>query len=100
MIRGTSVPRFLLRLTTIWLVVNYTHNMNIKRMWINQPSGLQPLRNYHGENVLANFDDTDGILVRVYPVKGPVISMNIPKNSLSPDWIGGLDNNCLGGKLS
>lgn len=56
----------------------------MKRMWINQPSTLQTYHKYHGKNVL--FDEKQ---MRVYFTKGPVISMEINKLSLSEGWING-----------
>lgn len=53
------------------------------RMWINQPSTLQPHHDLHGENVLA-IRNSD--LWRVYFLKGDVISMNLAFNTLSKGW--------------
>jgi hypothetical protein len=38
--------------------------MNIRRMWINQPSTSQPLHHLHGTNVLAVEDDRGAIKER------------------------------------
>lgn len=56
----------------------------MKRMWINQPSKLQPLHEYHGLNVLAA-QDKNG--VTIYPVTGDVISMVPPDGVLSEGWV-------------
>lgn len=58
----------------------------MRRMWINQPSTLQPLHHLHGVNVLA-----EG--TKVYFLSGPTISMEVPTNPnpLSEGWVGGLD---------
>lgn len=56
----------------------------IERMWINQPSTLQPFHKLHGSNVLALPDGGD--FVRVYFVSGDVISQLIPKLALSKGW--------------
>ena len=52
-------------------------------MWINQPSNLQPLHSLHGENVLAI---SEGNNWRIYFLKGEVISMIAPRNTLSKGW--------------
>lgn len=52
----------------------------VERMWINQPSTLQPLHHLHGTNVLA-------VGRRVYFLSGPVISMMVPERVLSRGWI-------------
>lgn len=56
-----------------------------QRMWINQPSGLQPLHHLHGTNVLAvhEYDDT----WRVYFLSGDTISMQCLRLWLSDGWI-------------
>lgn len=51
------------------------------RMWINQPSTLQPLHHLHGTNVLSE-DGTN----RIWFLSGPVISMVVPHNVLSLGW--------------
>lgn len=56
-----------------------------RRAWINQPSSLQPLHARHGENVLA-CRDTD-TCDRVYPLSGPVVSLQVPRLSLSEGWV-------------
>mgnify|MGYP000160835448 CR=1 FL=1 len=56
----------------------------IKRMWINQPSSLQPLRHLHGVNVLAylEYDDT----YCAYFLSGDTVCMTIPGLCLSEGW--------------
>ncbi len=56
----------------------------MERMWINQPSKLQPLHHLHGTRVLAT-PERKGIM-RVYFVDGDVISMECPINTLSAGW--------------
>lgn len=58
----------------------------IERMWINQPSTLQPLHHLHGTNVLASheYDDT----WQVYFLSGGVISMQVLSLCLSKGWKG------------
>ena len=51
----------------------------MKRMWINQPSTMQPLHHLHGTRVLA-----DG--TKVYLLDGPTISMEVPSLCLSEGW--------------
>jgi len=58
--------------------------MALKRMWIDQPSTLQPLHSLHGTNVLAQ-PDTDKVM-RVYFLSGDVISQQVPNEALSPGW--------------
>jgi len=59
--------------------------VNLERMWINQPSTLQSLHEHHGMNVLACKIAED--LCIIYPVKGDVISMEVPCLCLSKGWI-------------
>jgi hypothetical protein len=59
--------------------------MKMKRMWINQPSALQPLHKYHGVNVLA--EDTDEITVTVYFLSGDVVSMEVFDCHLADGWL-------------
>lgn len=56
----------------------------IKRMWVNQPSGLQPFHARHGENVLSVKEY--GRTYRVYFLSGAVISQQMPGNCLSEGW--------------
>lgn len=56
----------------------------IQRMWINQPSTLQPLHDYHGINVLAQ-EEMSGSFT-VYFLSGPIISMRVPRNAISYGW--------------
>lgn len=57
----------------------------MKRMWINQPSCLQPLHKLHGYNVIADMDSDDRSAT-VYFTEGEIISMIIPKIWLSNGW--------------
>lgn len=56
-----------------------------QRMWINQPSTLQPLHKYNGINVLAvhEYDDT----WLLYFLNGPVVSMQACGLWLSKGWV-------------
>lgn len=56
----------------------------MKRMWINQPSTLQPLHHLHGTNVLAEVEK-DGTL-RVWFLSGDVIDMQVPRGTLGFGW--------------
>ena len=58
--------------------------MKLQRMWINQPSTLQPLHRLHGTNVLATPDA--GKVHIVYFLSGDVISQQVPPNVLSKGW--------------
>ena len=60
-----------------------------KRMWVNQPSTLQPLHNLHGTNVLA-IPEREGIY-RIYFLSGPVISQEASTLCLSNGWTGNLN---------
>lgn len=56
----------------------------IQRMWINQPSTLQPHHGRHGVRVLAEPDTP--LTYKVYFLSGQVISQQMPKTALSPGW--------------
>jgi hypothetical protein len=56
------------------------------RMWINQPSTLQPHHALHGTNVLAFHEYGDTMLV--YFLSGAVVSMQMPRMVLSEGWTG------------
>ena len=55
-----------------------------ERMWVNQPSTLQPLHHLHGTNVLAvhEYEHT----YRIYFLSGDVISQQCNGASLSKGW--------------
>lgn len=57
---------------------------SMKRMWFDQPSTLQPLHRLHGVDVLA-CPDTDSTM-RAYFLSGDVISMQVPRETLSDGW--------------
>jgi hypothetical protein len=56
----------------------------LERMWINQPSTLQPLHKLHGTNVLARreYDDT----LQIFFLSGDVVSQQAKSLWLSPGW--------------
>jgi hypothetical protein len=58
----------------------------MKRMWINQPSTLQPLHSLHGTCVLAAPTSDSFEATTVYFLSGDVVSMAAPKLSLSDGW--------------
>lgn len=58
----------------------------MKRMWIDQPSSLQPLHSEHGTNVLACEEDYTPGSVKIYYLSGPVISAVVFKICLSNGW--------------
>lgn len=60
----------------------------MRRMWINQPSILQPLHHLHGTLVLA-VPDTDTVM-KAYFLGGSTISQQVPENALSEGWPGHL----------
>lgn len=55
--------------------------MTVKRMWVNQPSTLQPWHHRHGQNVLLVGETT------AYFLSGPQWSAEVPDGVLSPGWI-------------
>lgn len=58
---------------------------NAERMWVNQPSSLQPYHNLHGRRVLM----VNGMCkkhVLIYFVDGPVVSQMIDRSALSYGW--------------
>jgi hypothetical protein len=56
----------------------------LERMWVNQPSTLQPLHALHGTNVLAAPESES--LFRVWFLSGETISQQAPRSALSPGW--------------
>lgn len=56
----------------------------LQRMWINQPSTLQPYHKFHGTKVLADLNDEQ--FKRVYFLSGDVISMQCDRFYLSTGW--------------
>jgi hypothetical protein len=56
----------------------------LRRMWVNQPSTLQPFHAMHGVNVLAQPDYGD--LMRVYFLAGDTISQQMTRLALSEGW--------------
>jgi len=56
----------------------------MERMWINQPSTLQPLHKLDGVLVLAQ--DDGRATLRAYPTSGDVISLEVPRLALSKGW--------------
>lgn len=59
--------------------------LELTRMWINQPSTLQPLHELHGTNVLVNVDLSP--YPQVWFLDGPVISMKCDRNALELGWL-------------
>lgn len=57
----------------------------LRRMWVNQPSTLQPHHKLHGTSVLAikEYDNT----YRVYFLSGPIVSQQMTGLALSEGWI-------------
>lgn len=56
----------------------------IHRMFVNQPSTLQPHHALHGTRVRAH-RETEAVC-RVYFLAGPIISQQLPSLSLSMGW--------------
>ncbi len=57
----------------------------MRRMWINQPSTLQPLHERHGQNVLAE-DKIHGQNVMVWFISGEKPYLLVPTIVLSVGW--------------
>lgn len=63
------------------------NNIKMTRMWINQPSTLQPWHYMHGDNVLVEMGGKNPTaMVTVYFTKGEVVSMLVHRNALSGGW--------------
>ncbi len=60
--------------------------MRLKRMWVNQPSTLQPDHKLHGTCVLADFSTEFKRVIDVYFLSGPAHSQRIAILSLSEGW--------------
>lgn len=61
---------------------------HLERMWINQPSSLQPLHKLHGTNVIADLEEElHSNAITIYFLAGSVISQRCTKNCLSSGWI-------------
>ncbi len=58
----------------------------MKRMWINQPSTLQPYHGWHGCNVLVDFEKDGGEPV-AYFLFGDLVSMQVSPLALSEGWL-------------
>ncbi|MBD9544298.1 hypothetical protein IB276_33165 [Ensifer sp. ENS04] len=58
--------------------------MTMQRMWINQPSTLQPLHHLHGTRVLGQHESAT--VTRIYFLSGDVISQQAPREALSEGW--------------
>lgn len=57
----------------------------MKRMWIDQPSSLQPLHHLHGINVISMPFDHNGFTY-IYFLSGDVVSMRAHRLWLSAGW--------------
>lgn len=61
--------------------------MDLKRMWVNQPSALQPDHALHGECVLVNADEAKvNTVVEAWFVHSAVVSQQVFRTSLSSGW--------------
>lgn len=58
------------------------------RYWVNQPSSLQPCHQYDGLCVVVTEwpDPQTSRTVRAWPATGPFISIDLPREVLSPGW--------------
>lgn len=57
----------------------------MERMFVNQPSTNQDFHHIHGLNVIADYKPNEHSS-RCWPVKGEVISLQIPNICLSKGW--------------
>lgn len=57
---------------------------DLRRMWVNQPSNLQPLHKLHGTNVLACTEYN--AIMKMYFLNGPIISQQCDVSCLSEGW--------------
>jgi hypothetical protein len=57
-----------------------------ERVWINQPSTLQPDHDIHGVNVLAIQDGNDPNYARAYFLSGPTESRRVFTACLAKGW--------------
>jgi hypothetical protein len=55
--------------------------LELKRMWVNQPSGLQPYHGLHGKRVLYHKAEE-----RIWFIDGPIENMLIKPEALSHGW--------------
>ncbi len=56
------------------------------RLWINQPSTLQPLHNMHGQRVILIRYEDNGDFVQVAPISGNTLTMRVSVLCLSEGW--------------
>ena len=61
------------------------NNTAMKRMWVNQPSTLQPYHKFDRMRVLVPENTVPGA-VRVYFTEGPIISTMMNPMALSGGW--------------
>ena len=61
----------------------------IRRMWVNQPSRLQPHHDLHGTRVLAVRESEN--IERVYFLSGDIIDQQMVASALSAGWPDHLD---------
>lgn len=57
-----------------------------RRMWINQPSTLQPENKLHGRNVLAYNYNKEYPTTLIYFTDGETVSQYVFTNALSEGW--------------
>lgn len=57
---------------------------DLRRMWVNQPSTLQPYHALHGINVLAQPEY--GSTMRIWFLSGDCVSQQICRSALSDGW--------------
>lgn len=58
----------------------------LRRMWINQPSTLQPHHDLHGVRVLAQDSEFGPKYSRIWFTSGDVVSMEMFNSALSRGW--------------
>lgn len=56
----------------------------VRRMWVNQPSTMQPMHDRHGQLVIAHHDYDDQW--RCFPIAGNTVSFMANRLWLSDGW--------------
>lgn len=63
-------------------------SLRLERMWVNQPSTLQPDHKYSRKNVLCDPKKvSDKGYLDVYFTEGPIVSCRMHISSLSKGWL-------------
>lgn len=71
-------------------VVDPQKKIDVYRARVSQPSKFQPLHSYNG--VVGIVVDQGGATVRLFLTDGPVVSMEIPRNTVVRHKLSAADN--------